>query len=198
MAALVNTANKHLVDFNNSTARAAKRVIAVHKTHILANEIAHAPSGFIGHADGALNFLGRDAIAGRAEHKHDLKPVAQGCARGGKRRASGRIDLLAAMFALIGATGLNAMIAGALAAFAARMTLPKAGSHQVFKAGFLSWEAFLKLAQGWKFGFRVHEKSYSISLYMFQGDISEGNSMETKNEQKNINNEFNKIAHLQY
>jgi hypothetical protein len=27
---------------------------------------------------------------------------------------------------------------------------------------------------------------------------AQGNSMETKNEQKNINNEFNKIAHLQY
>src|SRR3954466_15259125 len=47
--------------------RAANLTVTVHIAHVAAHFAAHAPRGFVGHADLALDFLGRHAIPRSAE-----------------------------------------------------------------------------------------------------------------------------------
>lgn len=169
---LVLAADESLVGLDNAATGAAKAVVAVNVAHVLPDQVAHAPSGLVRHANGALDFLGRHAVARRAEHEHDVEPVAQGRARVLERRPGSRVDLKPAEIALVAAASLYAMEVRELAAFAAFVTLSVARLHQMIEAGFIRRESLLELAKGRKFGFRAHTESYSTSHYMFQGDTS--------------------------
>lgn len=110
---------------------AAKRAVAVHNSHILADFVAHAPCRLVSHTDLALDFLCRHAAAGRAELEHDKEPVAKASARPVERGASGRVDLMAAPFASVAASGFDAIEAGILAALFAIVTLTETDTHQM-------------------------------------------------------------------
>ncbi len=93
--------------------------------------MAHAPCRFVGDADLALDFLGRDAVPRSGEQEHHEKPVSERRARLLKGRSGGRIDLMAAMLARIAATAPNSIIVrGAMAALADE-PLAVSNAHQV-------------------------------------------------------------------
>ena len=140
----------------NLLCEAAKRMIAVNFAHILADFMAHTPSGFVRHAKLAFNFLCGNTVPRRAEKEHDKEPVAQGGAGAVKGSASGRVNLMPAIFADIGATGRHAIVMGALAATRAIVTITKAVAHDVFKTTIFRRELILKLAKGGGFRFHVH------------------------------------------
>ena len=152
--ALHRTANQCFVDLNNLS-HAAERVATTKLPHIFADLMAHAPRRFVGNTKLALDFLGSNAVARSAEQKHDKEPIAQRCAGAIKRGASGRVNLMPAIFADIGAAGANAIVVRALAATRAVMAVAKAITHDVLKAAFLCREAGLELAKGG--GFRLHD-----------------------------------------
>ena len=144
-AALVPT-DIGFVRFNYG-ADPAQRIVAIQRPHVFADFVAHAPSGFVGHADLALNFLGSDAVTRRAELEHDEEPIAQAGAGAVKGGSCGRIDLRSAPFASIRATGLHAVKASVLAALVALVALAKTNTHQVIEAAFFGRKAVLKLAE---------------------------------------------------
>lgn len=140
----------------NLLGKAAKHVIAVNRSHVLADFMAHAPSRFVRHAKLTLNFLCGNAIAGCAEQKHDKEPIAQRGASAVKWGASGRIELMPAILTHIGATGADAVVMRALAAASAIVTVAKAVAHDMFKTAIVGWELRLKLAKGGGFRFHAH------------------------------------------
>ena len=97
--AAVLAADKCFVDFDR-LAGAAKRVVAVHIAHILADQIAHAPSRLVRDAELTLDLLRRDAIPRRAKQVHHVKPIPQRRPGAFEWRSGSRIDLIAAMLAL--------------------------------------------------------------------------------------------------
>jgi hypothetical protein len=101
LTALFVTADESLVHFNGLE-RSAHGFVTVHNHHILADFVAHAPRGLIGHPDLALDLLGGNAVAGRAEQKHHMEPIAQAGTSLVKGHASGRVKLVAAKLAAIG------------------------------------------------------------------------------------------------
>src|SRR5262245_41447965 len=76
-------------------AGAANRKIAIHITHVLADQVAHAPSRFVGHAELALDLFGGHAVPRGAEQVHDVEPVPQRRPGALKWRSGGRVDLIA-------------------------------------------------------------------------------------------------------
>ena len=148
-------ADQRFVNLDN-LAHAAKRIGAVERSHVFADLMAHPPRGFVGHPKLALDFLGGNAVARRAEQEHDEKPVAQAGAGAIKRRSGGRVDLMAAIFANIGAAGGYPIVMRALAAARAIVTVAKAITHDVFKAAFLGRKLRLKLAERGGFRFHAH------------------------------------------
>jgi hypothetical protein len=160
-------ADKRFIDFDR-LADTAKRIIAVLRRHIFADFMAHAPRRLVGHAKLALDFLGGNAVARGAEQKHDIKPVAQRSARPIERRIGGRIDLMAAEIAGIGAPFGNRMELGFAPAFIANMGKAVARLHKMLQTGFFCRETVLKLAESG--GFRFHGTLYSRQIALAQGD----------------------------
>lgn len=138
----------------DSPARPAERPVAVNRAHILADHVAHAPCGFVGDAELALDLFRGNAVPRSAELKHDEKPIAKRGARAIERGASGRIDLPAAPFARVGAALGDAIEARVTPAPIAIVALAVAGAHKVIEAAFFRGEAGLKLAE--RGGFRLH------------------------------------------
>ena len=153
--ALDRTTYQRFVNLDNPP-HAAKRIGAIERTHIFADLMAHAPRGFVGHAKLTLNFLCGNPVPRGAEQEHDKEPIAQAGAGAVEWGASGRIDLMPAIFADIGAASGNAVVVCALATASAIMAVAKAVTHDVFKAAFLGWEGGLKLAKGGGFRFHAH------------------------------------------
>src|SRR5690606_1788502 len=148
-------ADQRLVDFD-MRAGAAERVVAVERSHILADFVAHAPRGLVSHAERPLDFGSGHAVAARREHVHDQKPVAQRRAGALERRPGHRRDLVAAMLARVNLAGADAVIAGILAALRALKALAEPGAHQMLKAVIFSHELVQKLAERRSLGGRVH------------------------------------------
>jgi len=161
------TANKRFVNLDNLTGP-AKGTITVNNSHILADFMTHAPCGLVGNTDLAFDFLGRNTMPRRAEHEHDIEPVPQAGARPVKGRVGGWIDLMAAIFASVGATFFHAVEMGRLAALRAIMAITKANTHKMLKTAIFRRELVLKLAESE--GFRFHKPLYSINPYLSQGD----------------------------
>ena len=62
---LVLAADKSFVDFDR-LAGTAKRIVAVNVAHVFADQIAHPPRGFVGHAKLALHLFRGHAVPGSA------------------------------------------------------------------------------------------------------------------------------------
>lgn len=152
-------------------AGAAERIITVLLSHVLPNFVAHAPSSLVGDADLALDLFGRDTVARGAEQEHDVEPVAQAGARALERRASGRIDLIAAPLASVGPASLDAVVARLSATPTTVMAFAVAGTHQMIKTRFLSREALQKRADSR--GFRAHTYCIAYILTCRNGIITE-------------------------
>ena len=155
------TAEHCFVDLD-MLAGATHRRVTVNRTHIFPDLMAHAPSRFVGHAKLAFDFLGSDTVSRSAEQEHNKEPIAQRSAGAIKRGASGRVNLMAAVFADIGAAGGNAIVMRALATARAIMAVAKAIAHDVFKAAFLGREGGLELAKGGGFRFHAHYVAQAI------------------------------------
>lgn len=145
--AVDGTAHNRLVNLYNR-ARAANEVVAVHRAHILADHVAHAPSRFVRYAELALDFLSGNTIPARAELKHDKEPVTKRSAGAVEWRSGSRVHLPPAMLTRIGAATVDAVKLGFPIAPFAVVPIAKASPHQVLKAAFLGREAGLKLAKG--------------------------------------------------
>ena len=65
--------------------------------------MCHAPSGFIGAANLALQFLGRHPVARAGHEVHGEEPVGERCARFFKYGPDARVDVMATMLAGISA-----------------------------------------------------------------------------------------------
>jgi hypothetical protein len=83
----------------NLFGEAAKRMIAVNRSHVFADFVTHAPSGFVRYAKLTFDFLSGNAVAGCAEQKHNMEPVTKRGARPLKRSIGQRGDLIATMLA---------------------------------------------------------------------------------------------------
>lgn len=131
----------------NSLAKAAKRIVAIQRSHILADFVAHAPCRLVGHADLALDFLGSNPVARGAEQKDYIEPIAQRRPRPVHRSVSRWKDLMAAKVASVGAPiGYRVELRFA-SAFFAFMRQSVARFHKMFETGFLGRKTVLKLAE---------------------------------------------------
>jgi hypothetical protein len=163
------TANQRFVNLD-FFANSSKRVVTIKLRHILADFMAHAPRRFVGNPNLAFDFLGRNTITRSAKLEHDKKPIAQAGASAVKGCSSGRIDLRAAPFASVRATGFDAVELRVLATLSAIVTLAKSGAHKVVKAAFFGGEKVLKLAKG--SGFRFHSYYVADCLTCRKGIIA--------------------------
>lgn len=123
------TANHRLVDFH----MAGQRRVAINSRQKLADFMAHAPRGFIRHAQLALQFLRRNAVARRREEVHRVIPLLQRRVGAMENRPRHRMNVLAAL------TGIGGHLRelAELALFAAaRAFIIRAitGLEQMFKA----------------------------------------------------------------
>jgi len=130
----------------NRFAKATKRVIAIQRSHIFADFMTHAPRRLVGNADLALNLFGGDTIAGSAEQKDDIEPIAQRRPRSVERRIGCGKDLMAAIFTAVTAARCYPVKMGVLSAFAAVMAITKTGAHKMLKATVFCWKTVLELA----------------------------------------------------
>lgn len=167
---LDRTADQRFVDLD-CDARAAERSNAVNHAHVLADHVAHAPSGFVGDAQLALDTLGSDAVPRRGEKEHDVEPVAQRRAGAVAGRSRGRIDLIAAMLASVGAPRLDAVVGRLPLTTLTVVARAVASAHQVIQATFLGRKAVLKLAE--RGGFGAHTDGMSQPLTCRKGIIAE-------------------------
>jgi hypothetical protein len=97
LAHSVLAADKGLVGLDHGATFAAQAAVAINPAHVLADFVADAPSGFIGATNLALNFLGTQAVSGRAKQKHDIEPRLERRARPLERRSSHRVDMMPAI-----------------------------------------------------------------------------------------------------
>lgn len=125
--------------------------IPVNVAHVFANQIAHAPRGFVGDAQLALHLFRRHAVPRSAEQEHDVEPVPKAGPGLFEGRPGGRVDLIAAMLTGEAAAGFDAVERRFLVAAHAGQALAVAGPHQVIKAGSLIRETGLKLADFGRF-----------------------------------------------
>jgi len=163
------TANESLVNLDNRTS-AANRSVAVNRAHILADLVAHAPRGFVGHAKLPLDFLGRDTVTRSAELEHDEEPVAQRGTSAIKGRSSGRVNLMGAPLTLIGPTLHDAGVPRLATAARTRKVGAVANLKQVVETGFLGRKLVLKLAE--RGGFLRHTDCMPHSLTCRKGIIA--------------------------
>ena len=141
----IATADKSFIDLD-CLAGTAEREIAVNVAHVFADQAAHAPSGFVGDTELALDLFRGHTVPGRAEKEHDVKPVPQGRPGALKGRPGHRIDLIAAMLANEGPATLDPVIGRSLLALEAGQPLAVPGPHQVIKAGILVREPGLEVS----------------------------------------------------
>ena len=105
------SADHRLINLND-LAGAAERIVAVERGHVSADLVAHAPRGFVGDAQFALDALRGNAVPRRCEQEHDVEPVAERSAGPVERRPAGRKHLKAAPFASVGPARLDAVELG--------------------------------------------------------------------------------------
>src|SRR4051812_37431397 len=155
-------ANESLVELHDF-AGAAQRIVAIERRHVLVDFVAHAPRGFVRHADIALDRLGGHAVPRRREQEHDKEPVAQRSAGAVERRSGSRIKLVRAPVALVGAAALHSAVLRRTPALGAVEVSPVPHLKQVIEAAILSREAVLELAK------RCHAYCIAEPLTCFKG-----------------------------
>lgn len=102
---------------------------AAHSAHGFAQAVHHEPSRFIGDADGAVNFVGADAVLARIEHVSGHPPFRERNLAALKNGANSHGELALTVVAIVeaGASGLalhlGNLIGVATAAMAAERTI---------------------------------------------------------------------------
>ena len=163
--ALLDAADKRFIDFYGG-ARATDRRFAVNVGHVLADFMAHAPSGLVGNAKLALQFLRRHAVPRRGEQVHGVEPKLQrrpGLLEWG---ANCRVQVVTAPLARIGALRLDPEPVRCPLAFGTNVALSKAHIEQVVQAGFVVRKLLEELAGSE--GLR-HAPLYTRSVLRMQG-----------------------------
>src|SRR5579885_381996 len=122
----------------------AKRIVAVNVAHVFADQVAHAPSRFVGDAELALDLLGGHAVPRGAEQEHDVEPVPERRPGALKRRPGGRVELIAAVFAGEGSAALGPVIGRLFLALEAGQPVPEPDPHQVIEAGVIVGEPLVE------------------------------------------------------
>lgn len=152
-----------------------QRPLAVNRFHVLANQVRHAPSGFVGDAKLPFQFLCGNAVAGRGEKVDRVEPELQRSPRILERRADSGVEMMTAPLAGVGALGLESEPPGLAAALRADMTLPKADVEQMPQARFIIREHCQELperqADFLTLGF--HGLKHTPKPYLCQGDNPE-------------------------
>ena len=159
-------ANAGFINLDNLI-RPAKRIVAVERAHVLPDFVAHAPCGFVGDANLALDALGGDTVPRSREQEHHVKPIAKAGPGPVEGRPGGRIQLIGAPIALLGAAAFDAAVFRRTPALGAIEVGSEPNLKQVIEAAILGRKAVLKLAECWSL---CHVQSYNRSAYMFQGD----------------------------
>src|ERR1700733_2322338 len=163
----------------NRLAGTANRRVAVNVTHIEPDQMAHAPSGFVGDTQLALHFLGGHAVPRLAKQEHHIEPVPQAGAGLLKGRPCSRVDLIATMLALERAASPDPVIGRLFLALEAGKALAKPLAYQVGQAGVLIRKALLELADFGGLGShdglppRRMKSLYQVLFYMCIGYILE-------------------------
>lgn len=115
----------------NRRASAADRLLAVHSRHVLADFMADPPRRLVRHAKLALEFFSRNAVPCRREQVHRIEPKLERRAGLFEGRANGRVQVVAATAAGIGAFGLDSIPAANGPALGALVRVAEAGVEQV-------------------------------------------------------------------
>ena len=136
--------NVSLVGFH----MARERRITVNLCHVFADFVAHAPSGLVGHAQLALQFLRGHAVARRGEQIHGVKPFLHGRPRARKGCPSHRVNVMPAPLADIGWFLAKPIEFGVLSALWAIPLSAVANRHKVVQAGVVVREAIEKVLDG--------------------------------------------------
>ena len=108
-----------------------QRPLTVNGFHVLANQVRHAPSGFVGNAKLPLQFLRGNTVARRGEKVDRVEPELQRSAAVLKRSSDSRMEMMAAPLAGVGALGLKPEPPGLAAALRADVALTKADVEQM-------------------------------------------------------------------
>jgi hypothetical protein len=136
----------HFVNFDWLLASAQLRSVfgfVQHRTNLL----KHAPRGFIRYASLALNLL-RGNPASRLRHEIDrVEPSRERSGRLVEDRASGRVNVMAAMIARVRRTAHNAMVLGQRFALSAIDAFRIQAITKPIKAGRVIRELFLEVSQ---------------------------------------------------
>ena len=169
LAALGFAADQRLVDLDD-LAGAANGSLPSSLRHVFPDLVAHAPSRLVRHANLALDSLGSNAVPRRREQEDHIVPVAKAGPGVVERRSGGRIELMGAPLALVGAASPSRGCSSSRAAHTrgSSKSVAVANLKQVLEAAILSREAVLKLAE--RRGFRVHAHYLAHLPYMSQGD----------------------------
>lgn len=135
VAPLVLATNECLVDLDNGVS--AKRPVAIGIGHVLADFMAHTPRAFVRHAKLALDFLGRNAVAGHAEQEHDVEPLLQRCTSALERSARHGVQMMFAPLALISGMFPKPMPLCDLTTLGTRALHAVASFHKMIQTGFI-------------------------------------------------------------
>jgi len=168
LALLVLAADESLVRFDNRLAGTAQRRVTIGIGHVLADFVAYAPSGLVGHAQLALQFLRRNAVPRRGEDEHCVEPLLQRRAGFLEGRPHHRVNVVAAI-ARIGGQLRELAERAKLAAFRTCRVIAEAGLEQMLKARLIGRKIREKLLNIHMFLCHTHE--YGKSKYIRQGDI---------------------------
>ena len=170
LTSLVAHLNTNAEGFVNLDVRAgpANRNVTVNFRHVFADQLRHAPSGFVGHAKLALQFLAAHAVAGDREQVDCIEPELKRGPRLFERGAHGRVQVVTAELAGIGALRLDPEPLGFALTLGALEALAEANFEQVIEAGFVVRKETEKL--GGRKGLLAHSPLYSRPIYVWQGD----------------------------
>jgi len=127
---------------------ARQRRLAVNLAHVFADQVRHAEGGRIGHAQLALQFLGRNAVARSGEQVHRIEPLLQRNAGPLEHRSDHRMNVVAAPLAGIGRHLLKAGPAAFLAALLALKRFAVTQLHKVVKASVVVRELLKEIGDG--------------------------------------------------
>lgn len=124
---------------------AGKRKLAVHLCHVLADFVTHAPRRLVSHAKLAFQLFRGNPVAGSGEKVDRIEPRLQRSAAVLEKSPGGRVKVMTAPLASIGALGLETIPVGFLGALRADMALAKAHIKKVVQTGFVIRELREKL-----------------------------------------------------
>lgn len=120
----------------------------VHVGHELSNLVRHAPCALVGYAELPLQLFGRDAVTGRREQEHGVKPLVNRGAGALHRRTDTGVNVVFAMLAEIRPIPLKAVEFAMLTATGAiNLRTAIANIHDMKKASFIVRELLFELVK---------------------------------------------------